>query len=104
MTRYEECKLRILDRAANAPLLNVTTRSLANEYGMPESHLRDQLVHMADSGLIRLSAWDGERDRPHDEWMDSNAFFSNETGKAHIRIRVLSAGAELLNGAFSETC
>jgi hypothetical protein len=104
MTHYEECKLRILDKAANAHLLNVTTRSLANEYGMPESHVRAQLIQMADSGLIRLSAWDGERDRRHDEWADADSFFSNQTGRAHVRIRLLSAGAELLTGAFSETC
>lgn len=104
MTHYEECKLRILNRAANASVLNVTTRSLAHQYGMPESHVRAELIQMADSGLIRLSAWDGERDRRHDEWADANSFFCNDTDKAHVRIRLLGAGAEWLAGAFSEIC
>ena len=103
MTHYEECKLRILDQASTMPLLNVTTRGLANKYGMPESYLRQELIRMADAGLIRLSAWDGERDRRHDEWSDTDSFFSNSTGHRQVRIRLLSAGGELLAGAFSAT-
>lgn len=102
MTHHEECKLRILHHASTTPLNNVTARGLANKYGMPESYLRQELVRMADTGLIRLSAWDGERDRRCDEWPDPDSFFFNSTRHRQLRIRLLVAGAELLTGAFPQ--
>jgi predicted ArsR family transcriptional regulator len=103
MSRYEEFRIRILERAATAThsnsYLGVIARGLANHCGIPPSHVRDELVRLADSGLISISAWDGEQERPYDEWPDRDSLFSNTTDKGQVRIRLLSAGRQLLSKA-----
>jgi hypothetical protein len=50
-------------------------------------------------------AWKGFRfgkpspERPYDDWVDADSLFSNATDKAHVHIRLLTAGAELLSKA-----
>jgi hypothetical protein len=105
MDRYEEFRMRILERAATArlgkPYLSVTTQALADQHGIPQSHVRSELLRLAQSECIALSAWDGERERNYKDWTDANALFSNTTDKTQVRIRLLSAGAELLSRASS---
>ena len=103
MDRYEEFRMRILERAATTrfgkPYLSVTTKALANQHGIPQSHVRNELLRLAQSECIALSAWDGERERNYEDWPDADAPFSNATDKAQVRIRLLSAGAGLLASA-----
>jgi hypothetical protein len=100
MNRYEEFRMRILERAATAtqskPYISVVTRALANQRGIPQSRIRDELIRLVNWGSISLSAWDGERERAHDEWPDADSLFSNATDSGHVRIRLLSRGWELL--------
>jgi hypothetical protein len=101
MNRYEEFRIRILERAATAtpskPYLSVVTQALANHHGIPHSHIREELLWLAQAECIELSAWDGERERPYDDWVDVDSLFSNTTDKGHVRLRLLSRGRELLS-------
>src|ERR1700694_2505201 len=100
MSRYDEFRHRLLESAATATLdgqVTVTTRGLANEHGIPQSHIREELLRLAQLEFIYLSAWDGDRDRPYDDWADGDSLFSNTADKGQVRIRLLSAGRELLS-------
>jgi len=101
MNQYEEFRIRILERAAtpirSSPYISVTARGLANKHGIPEKYVRDELVRLADLGLIWLSGWDAEYERPYDEWPDGDSLFSNTTDQGHVRIRLLWAGREMLS-------
>jgi hypothetical protein len=103
MNRYEEFRIRILERAAIAtrskPYISVVIRALANQHGIPCSHVQQELLQLAQAECIALSAWDGERERGYDNWVDADALFSNTTDKGHVRIRLLTAGAGLLSEA-----
>lgn len=103
MTRYDEFRIRLLEEVATAtklkPYMRVRSRLLANEHGIPQTHVRQELIHLAESGFISLSAWDGERERQHDEWPDADSFFSNATDQGHVRIRLSDKGRELLSSA-----
>jgi hypothetical protein len=103
MNRYEEFRIRILERAATAtqsnPYLTVVTKVLASKHGLPHRHVQDELMRLAEWGSISLSAWDGERERSHDEWPDADSLFSNATDGGQVRIRLLNAGRELLSKA-----
>lgn len=101
MNRYEEFRIGILEQAASATSVNhhimKTSWGLASQYGIPERHVCEELIQLAASGLISVTAWDGERERPYDEWPSADALFSNATDAGHVRIRLLSAGGELLS-------
>src|SRR5215469_6202779 len=101
MNRYEGFRLGILGQAYSATSQNhyimKSSWGLANQYGIPERHVCEELIRLAASGLISLSAWDGERERPYDEWPTADALFSNTTDGGHVRIRLLSPGGELLS-------
>jgi hypothetical protein len=103
MNRYEEFRIRILERAAiatqSSPYISVIAQRLANHHGIPQSHVQKELIRLANSGLIWLSAWDGEYERPYDEWPDTDSLFSNKTDKGQVRIRLLWAGNHLLSKA-----
>jgi hypothetical protein len=101
MNRYEEFRIRILERAAtpiqSKPYIRVVTQDLASKHGIPHSHVRQELLRLAQAECIALSAWDGARERPYDDWVDLESLFSNATDKGHVRIRLLPPGAELLS-------
>ena len=103
MNRYEEFRIRILERAATAtqskPYLSVATQDLANHHGIPRSHVREELLRLAQLECIALSAWNGERERNQEDWVDADSLFSNASDEGHVRIRLLTAGAELLSKA-----
>jgi hypothetical protein len=103
MNRYEDFRRGILEKARAATQCNhyisVTTWGLANEYAVPEAHVREELLKLAQLGLIFLSAWDGERERPYDAWPDVDSLFSSTADGGYVRIRLLSAGGEVLSKA-----
>jgi len=70
---------------------------LSTDYGIPESHVCEQLIGMAAAHLIHLAAWDGRGERAIQEWPDQDSFFYNRTDHGYVRVRILSAGAELLS-------
>jgi hypothetical protein len=98
MTNYEECRLDILRRAKLAlpyEYLVVNTWLEADRYKIPEPHVREILLKLAQGELIALEKWDSERVRPISEWKSVDAFF-NSTHEGFVRVRLLSRGGELL--------
>jgi len=101
MNKYESFRRGLLEKAAltsssNSPI-HLTTWGLFAEFDIPESHVREELIQLANEGFISLVAWDGTRERPYNEWPDADSFFSNTTDSGHLRVRLLSAGGELLS-------
>jgi len=103
MNKYESFRQAILKKAAAIPSydkgsIHVRTSDLATEHEIPEEHTREQLTQLAAEGLISLAAWDGNRERPFDEWPDPDSFFHNRSDNdGYVRIRLRSQGAELLS-------
>jgi hypothetical protein len=102
MNKYEALRRGILEMAAQTATLNghsthVSTLGLGGQFGVPENHVREQLIEFAKLNLISLKAWDGERERPYNEWPDAETFFFNTSDNGYVRIRLLSAGGELLS-------
>lgn len=83
MNKYEAFRVAILEQARSVAEINhyisKTTWGLAHEYGIPEPHVREELLRLAKAGLIEL-------------WADANPLFSG-----YFNIRLLSAGGELLS-------
>jgi len=103
MNRYEEFRIRILERAATAtqskPYVSVAAQALAN-HGIPPSHVREELLQLAQTECIALSApGAASANGPQEAWVDADSLFSNTTDKGYVRIRLLAAGAELLSKA-----
>lgn len=80
---YERFRLGILEQARSPAEVNhyicKTTWGLANEYGIPEPHVREELLRLAKAGFIEL-------------WSDAHTLFDG-----YFNIRLLSAGGELLS-------
>jgi hypothetical protein len=100
MSRYDEFRHRILESAATATRLHnqviVTTWGLANEHGIPQSHIREELLRLAQLEFISLSVRDGDRERPYDDGVDKGSLLSNTADKRQLRIGLLDAGRQLL--------
>jgi hypothetical protein len=101
MNKYETSRRAILEKAAvtasSGHPIHVRVSSLAAEYGIPDSHVCEQLTQLASEGFISLVAWDGRRERPISEWPDADSFFFNRSDTGYIRICLRSSGAELLS-------
>jgi hypothetical protein len=101
MNRYDALRRGILEKAALTAAHNgsmhVNTYGLAAEFHIPENHVREELIGLAKQNLISLVAWDGERERPYNEWPDADSFFFNKADGGYVRIRLLIAGGELLS-------
>jgi hypothetical protein len=102
MNRYDALRRGILEKAAQTATLDghsthVSTLGLGAEFNIPESHVRAQLLEFAKMNLISLVVWDGERERPYNDWPDADSFFFNRTDGGYVRIRLLIAGGELLS-------
>ena len=101
MNKYEAFRNGLLKNASlfsgvdNLYFTNSTKLSI--EYGIPEPHVREQLLEFVEAHLIRLTAWYGIRERPYSEWPDGDSFFFNRTDGGYIRIRLRRAGGELLS-------
>jgi hypothetical protein len=72
------------------------TWKLANEYGIPEAHVRELLLRWASELLIMIQAYDGAQVRPWNQWLSEDALFFNETDNGYVRIKLLAAGAALV--------
>jgi hypothetical protein len=77
--------------------IHVRTFLLAAEHNIPERHVCEQLLQLADERLISLAAWDGHRERPYSEWPDADSFFFNRSDNGYVRIRLRTRGAELFS-------
>jgi len=71
-------------------------QQLARQYGIQEAHVRELLIQWAEEGLISISHWDGSRARPWNEWPTPDDMFFNTTDAGHIRVKLLAAGAALV--------
>ena len=98
MNAYEDFRYEMLKKVKPDYSTHFKVGVLTNNYPIPESHICEQLQEMAAARLISLTAWDGQRESSWDEWPDPDSFFYNRTDSAHVRIRLLSAGGELLAG------
>jgi len=73
-------------------------QELANQYGIPEALVRALLVAWDVEGLIAIRCWDGERLRPCRQWKQTDDMFFNTGAGGYIRVRLLPAGAALVEG------
>ncbi len=99
MTVFEKMTIDLLLGAKAAhDDLRIRTPELAHKYGVEERFVREKLVDLHAQKLIRLSAWDDNavRDKPFDEWPDSDSFFAIRWDSGYKRVRLLVRGAELL--------
>lgn len=100
MNKYEAFRNGLLKNASlfagNDHLYFTSSYKLSVEFGIPEPHVREQLVELTEQGLISLTAWEGIRERPYYEWPDADSFFFNRSDGGYIRIRLLRAGGELV--------
>jgi hypothetical protein len=100
MNKYESFRRGFLEKIAGTSTygaMHLTTWGLAAEFTIPESHVREELVRLATGGFISLVAWDGSCERSYDQWPDAESLFANTTDGGVVRIRLLSAGGELLS-------
>jgi len=101
MKKYEAFRNGLLKKAGlfvgNDHLYFTSSSSLSVEFDIPEPHVREQLVELAEQHLISLTVWEGIRERPYDEWPDADSFFFNRSDGGYIRIRLLRAGGELVS-------
>jgi hypothetical protein len=102
MNNYESFRQAIIKKAGaiasyDKGSIHLRTFLLAAEHNIPERHVCEQLMLLAEVGLISLAAWDGHRERPFSEWPDPDSFFLNRSDNGHVRVRLRSPGAELLS-------
>lgn len=101
MNKYEVLRKGFLKNASqfagNDHLYFTSSSKLSVEFDIPEPHVREQLVELAEQGLISMTAWEGIRERHYYEWPDADSFFFNRSDGGYIRIRLLRAGGELVS-------
>ncbi len=97
MNRFEKFTIETLQRAKSMrEYLSIQTWGLAGQYDINERHIRERLLELQAEKYIRMSAWDGNRDRPFEEWESADAFFDSTTDSGYKRIWLLIRGAEFL--------
>lgn len=99
MNPFERFRIEILRRAKNANPntgLRIRTSELASQYGIEERYIREQLVEFHKEKVICLSAWDETRDKPIDDWRDTDLFFNFASDGFYKSVRLLLRGAEYL--------
>jgi hypothetical protein len=69
---------------------------LARNYGISDAHARELLIQWAAERLIAIRCYDGEHLRSWHEWEDVDDMFFNATDSGHIRVKLLAAGAALV--------
>jgi len=73
-------------------------QELADQYGIPEALVRALLVAWDIERLIAIRCWDGERLRPCRQWKQTDDMFFNTVAGGYIEVRLLPAGAALVEG------
>jgi hypothetical protein len=76
--------------------IHVRTHDLSFEFGILEPRVCEELLDLAANRRIEMAAWDGQRERPYDQWPTAKAFFHNKTDKGYVRISLLSRGSALV--------
>jgi hypothetical protein len=69
---------------------------LATNYGISDAHARELLIQWAAERLIAIRCYDGARLRAWHEWEDVDDMFFNSTDAGYIRVKLLAAGAALV--------
>jgi hypothetical protein len=69
---------------------------LARDYDIPDAHVRELLLRWASEGLIAIRAWDGVQLREWHRWQPADDLFFNTTDGGYVRIKLLAAGAALV--------
>jgi hypothetical protein len=97
MDKFERFKIDLLGRAqVVSDALHIQTHQLSTLHQIEEKYVRELLLNLHAEKFIRLSAWDGSRDKPLEEWPDANYFFNDTSERSYKRIRLLVRGAQLL--------
>jgi hypothetical protein len=72
------------------------TLKLSRDYGISEAHVQEMLIGLASDGRISVCAYDGRQVRLWHRWENTNNMFFNTTDGGDIRVKILAAGAELV--------
>jgi hypothetical protein len=83
---------RILALGAKPGPAHIHPPVIANEIQLFHTDVEHQLVRLAGGGLLALSAWDGSREKPYQEWPDENSFFQNRQDAGYVRVTILPEG------------
>lgn len=100
MNSYENFKQTFLKDVAKPGMgeeRHFQSLSLSQRHGVSEAHVREMLVELASDHFISISAYDGAQVRPWHQWENVNDMFSNNTDGGYFRIKILAAGAELVD-------
>jgi pyrimidine deaminase RibD-like protein len=99
MNRYDKMKVELLGSAKAAhDYLPIRVHELALKYEIEQRHVCEKLGEFHAEKLIRLSAWDDNegRDKPFDEWPNTDAFFACRWDGNYKRVQLLARGSEFL--------
>jgi len=93
---FEKGFLADLAKPGREPEQHYRPYQIARQYGIPEAHVRELLIQWARARLISVSHWDGSRARPWSEWSTPDAMFSDTADGGCVRVKLLAAGAALV--------
>jgi hypothetical protein len=99
MNSYENFKKGFLIELAKPGMADersFQTWTLARDYGIPDAHVRELLLQWASERLIMIRAYDGTQLRPWHQWTNLDDLFFNRTDSGYVRIKLLAAGAALV--------
>jgi hypothetical protein len=98
MSKYDDLKFEILKRAKNAgsQFAAIQTFTMAEKYKIADQYVRETLIELHSEKYIQLSAWDGQQDKPFDQWQSANYFFNFGSDSLNRRVRLLARGDEFL--------
>src|SRR6266446_9897550 len=99
MNRYDKMEVELLGGAKAAhDYLPIRVHELALKYEIEQRHVCEKLGEFHAEKLIRLSAWDDNegRDKPFDEWPNTDAFFACRWDGNYKRVQLLARGSEFL--------
>lgn len=94
--RFQKTFLAGLARVGTPDEQHYRTFLLAHEYRISEAHVRELLIEWAAQGLISIRCWDGTMLRAWRDWKNTDEMFSNRTDSGHVRVKLLAAGAALV--------
>jgi len=97
MSPIRELRRFILETGDSYQEVAVQTNPLATRFGVPESHVRDELERCFTKEYITLAAWDGTWRKPFDQWPSADHFFSSSLDSGSKWIQLRSIGREYLD-------
>ena len=95
---FQRLKLYVLDSADKRfpEYANFRTDMLGREFGLKEGFVNQFLEGLHREGLIELSAWDGQRVLPIDQWPSTNEFFQSSADGGYKRVKLSWQGKDFL--------